>query len=548
MDTRIPGHSIVACRPVRDGSGAGFHGVDPMNGERLEPAFEAAGPDLVRAAAQGAGDAFASGGLSDPGLRARALRLAAERILALGTGLTDRMARETGLAAGRCASERDRTVFQLRTFADLVDEGGWIDAVIDHGDPARAPLPKPDVRRMLRPLGPVAVFGAGNFPLAFGVAGGDTASALAAGCPVVVKGHPGHPGTGELVARAFAGAVLEAGLPAGAFSFLHSGGARGHEVGAGLVRHPAIRAAGFTGSKAGGLALARLAAERPEPIPFFAEMGSLNPTFVLEDALLTDGPGIAAKLAGAILGSSGQLCTKPGIIAVVWSDAARDFETALVRLVVGADPAVMLDERIRCRFDERTDVLRGVPLLRPAPDGTAPARGFRCAPHVDVRCAGDFLGALDPRTCSQDRVELLAEEWFGPGAIVLHCFSDAELLEVATVVPGSLAASVFAGPNDGYLLPRLAETLAARAGRVVFNGVTTGVEVCAAMHHGGPFPATNRPETTSVGAAAIRRWCRPVAWQNAPDALLPPELQEANPRNVFRVVDGHRRKPGASNR
>ncbi len=527
----IAGVSIIAGRhaaasPAPD---ARFHGVEAATGAPLAITFVAASPQDVSAACEAGRGAESILRDSSPDRRAALLRGIADGIAALGDSLVETVCLETGLGSDRIRGERDRTVFQLRTFADLAVRGDWVDAVIDRGNPTRTPLPKPDVRRMLRPLGLCAVFPASNFPLAFGVAGGDTASAVAAGCPVVVKGHPAHPATGEMVATVVAAAVAGTGLPGGTFSFLHAGGVRDITVGEELVRHPHVRAVGFTGSKGGGLSLARLAASRDEPIPVFAEMGSVNPTFLLPDAVAADAEGLATKLAGAIVGSVGQLCTKPGLLFVVASKPAEAFLFALAGRLAAASPAPMLTSRTLANFAARLRsqaTIEGVSTVGGVAE-PASSPGSKVLP-VLLRVSADVFA----------RNPTLAEECFGPSAIAVVCTSPEQMQALAATLPGSLAAAVFAADSDSKHATILADVVASRVGRVVFGGVTTGVEVCAAMQHGGPFPATTRPETTSVGSAAIRRWCRPIAWQNAPDGFLPPALRDANPLNIARTVDG----------
>jgi NADP-dependent aldehyde dehydrogenase len=393
-------------------------------------------------------------------------------------------------------------------FANVVREGSWIDAAIDRADPARSPLPKPDLRRMLRPLGPVAVFGASNFPLAYSVAGGDTASALAAGCPVVVKGHPAHPGTGEMVAAAVSRAVAKVGLHPGTFSFLHSGGERDLAVGTELVSHPAIKAVGFTGSPVGGMALVRLAASRSDPIPVFAEMGSVNPVVILPGALAANPADLAGKLAASATASYGQMCTCPGLIFAVQSPAFDALKVALSAAFAAAKPAPMLSPRVRDGYLRRLGDnahTSGVEILAGSESQASPA-----------------LLAVDAATFIASPG--LHEECFGPAAILVACRSVAEMLEAAAHIPGSLTATLWADASDDA--SRFVDLLTQRAGRFIVNGVPTGVEVSPAMVHSGPMPACNRPDTTAVGPQAIRRWCRPVCYQNVPQYLLPEELRD----------------------
>lgn len=503
-----------------------FRAFAPGRGGELVTKFHAATSQDVDNACTQAAAAFAANCAVEPRTIALLLEGIAANIVALGNSLVSVACEETGLPEARIAGERDRTCNQLRMFAGMVREGSWVNAIIDHGDAARKPLPRPDLRRMLRPLGPVAVFGASNFPLAYSTAGGDTASALAARCPVIVKGHPSHPGTGELVAHAVRDAVDNAGLHAGTFSFLHAGGEREMAVGSELLMHPAVAAVGFTGSFKGGMALHRLAQERATPIPVFAEMGSTNPVFVMPGSLATRAAEIAEKLVGSATASVGQMCTCPGLIFVVSGKAAKALISDLSTRLTGVAAQAMLSPRVASGFSSRVSEASragGVGLLV---GGTG--HDGRVTPSLLRVTLADFL-----------RSPTLAEEIFGPAAIVVECPDAASLLGAARAVHGSLTATIWSEPGeDGAVV--LFQQLVERAGRVIHNGVPTGVEVAAAMVHGGPFPATNQPQSSAVGTLAIERWCRPVCYQNVPDALLPVELKEANPLGISRLVDGRR--------
>ncbi|MEH0934163.1 aldehyde dehydrogenase (NADP(+)) [Micromonospora psammae] len=463
----------------------------------------------------------ATAALADSSLTDRAgwLRAAADVL----DGHADQIVRladeETHLGAARLTGELARTTGQLRLFADAVEEGSFLDVTIDHADPD---VPRPDVRRMMRPLGPVAVFAASNFPLAFSVAGGDTASALAAGCPVVVKAHEGHPRLSALV-----GGLLATVLPAGAVTVLH-----GREAGRALVRDPAIRAVGFTGSLTGGRALFDLAAGRPDPIPFYGELGSLNPVVVTPAAVAARGEAVARDFVASFTLGSGQFCTKPGLLFL---PAGHGLEAALVEAVAAVRPGPLLGEWIRAGFDERLAALAALPgvrgLVAPAPgDGHTASAALLTVP------AARF--AAEPAA---------AQECFGPASLVIEYADRADLLAALAAVPGSLTATVHGESDDDADLVRAVLDLATeRAGRVVWNGWPTGVTVGWAMHHGGPWPSTTAPLHTSVGVAAIRRFLRPVAYQNLPDALLPEALREANPLGLPRRVDGRLREPVAA--
>lgn len=492
-----------------------FQSVNPATGQTLPAVHRAAPSDEVDSACLLAAEAFESMLLRPNRDRAPLLDAIAAAISVLGDALLETASQETGLTVPRIRAERDRTVFSLKMFASLVRDGAWVRAQIDPGDPHRTPQPRPDLRRMLRPLGPVAVFGASNFPLAYSTAGGDTASALAAGCPVVVKGHPSHPATSEMVARAVSEAVRETGFHHGTFAHLAAGGDRELAIGQELVTHPAIKGVGFTGSFRGGTALARLAASRPEPIPVFAEMGSINPIFVMAGAMAADAESIAEKIFGAVTNSTGQMCTCPGLIFITRAGGSERFVTKLTALIAAASAQPMLSDRIRRGFLDRLHEVSGVPGVDQAARSESGEGGGAMQPAVVLRTD---LSAFT-------RFPTLREECFGPSTIIVECDEERDLLAAAELLPGSLAGAIFADDADAGRAGTLARTLAQRVGRLVFNGVTTGVEVSAAMVHGGPWPATNQPHTTAVGALAMERWCRPLCYQNAPEALLPEELR-----------------------
>ncbi|KAA0255998.1 MAG: aldehyde dehydrogenase (NADP(+)) [Acidobacteria bacterium] len=503
-----------------------FRATDPATGATLAPEFVEATGQEVDAAARAAGVAFPAFAALPAARRARFLRAVAEEILGIGEPLVARAAAETGLPRPRLEGERGRTVGQLRMFADLVEEGSWVDARIDRALPDRAPLPRPDLRRMLVPLGPVAVFGASNFPLAFSVAGGDTASALAAGCPVVVKAHPAHPGTSELASRAILAAAARSGVPAGAFSMVQG---PSPSVGLALVTHPEITAVGFTGSFRGGRALFEAAARREEPIPVFAEMGSANPVFVLPGALLERGSAVATGLAASVTLGAGQFCTNPGLTFLVRSEEADRFLSDLSRLLGEAPAGTMCHEGIRSGYEEALSEVASLPgvrlLARSAARGPNPATEARPA----LLATGLSTFRAEPR---------LAHEVYGPVTLAVLCDSESDLVEAARSLPGHLVSAVHGTPEELAGCRDLVTALSSRAGRVVVNGFPTGVEVSPAMQHGGPWPATTDARFTSVGTAAILRWARPVTYQDAPASLLPEELRDANPSGILRLVDG----------
>jgi 2,5-dioxopentanoate dehydrogenase len=443
--------------------------------------------------------------------RAAFLRKIGEEIEGIEEELLTVCADETGLGRDRLAGERARTVNQLRMFASLIEEGSWVDARIDTAQPDRKPVPKPDVRRMLEPLGPVGVFAASNFPLAFSVAGGDTASALAAGCPAVVKAHPGHPRTSALVGDAIKRAVRASGIDAGVFGLLSD---QSIEIGVALVRHPEIKAIGFTGSFAGGKALLDAAAAREEPIPVFAEMGSLNPLFILPHALTNRRDKIAQGLADSVTLGVGQFCTKPGFVAGIAGDGLEVLAGQVGDLLSKKPAGQMLTDGIAARFKKLIEERRSF----------VSAEGGGIFLETDL---GTFL-----------REPELHEELFGPATLLVKCSSEADLVAFAKQLKGQLTATLHADESDMELAAQLAEILRTKVGRIIWNGYPTGVEVCPAMHHGGPYPATSDARFTSVGTAAIQRFVHPTCYQNFPEALLPVELRNKNARNIWRTLNG----------
>jgi len=451
--------------------------------------------------------------------RAAFLRRIGEEIDALGEELLTVCTEETGLGRDRLAGERARTVNQLRMFTNLIEEGSWVDARIDTAQPDRKPVPKPDVRRILEPLGPIGVFAASNFPLAFSVAGGDTASALAAGCPVVVKAHPGHPRTSAMVGAAIKRAVSACGIDEGVFGLLSS---QSIEIGIKLVQHPAIKAIGFTGSFAGGKALLDAAAAREEPIPVFAEMGSLNPLFILPHALATRRDKIAQGLADSVALGVGQFCTKPGFVAGIAGDGLETLAGQVGDLLSKKPAGRMLTEGISARFKKLIEERRS---------------------FIAAEGGGIFL-ETDLSTFVKEPE--LHEELFGPATLLVKCSSEADLIAFAKQLKGQLTATLHADDPDMELAGRLAEILRTKVGRIIWNGYPTGVEVCPAMHHGGPYPATSDARSTSVGTAAIERFVHPTCYQNFPEALLPVELRNKNEKNIWRTVNGELTKGNVS--
>lgn len=505
---------------------AEFVAIDPRTGEPVGSYVEASPAEVV-SAAQAAQRASTDQRFLDDAARSAFLDAAAARLRVEACEIVRCASRETGLSDGRLEGELERTARQLEAFARLLAAGDYVEACIDLPDPDAQPIPRPDIRRMLVPIGPVAVFGAGNFPLAFSTAGGDTASALAAGCPVIVKGHPAHPGTAELVAEALHHAQRRTGMPEGAFSQLASAGPAVGEL---LVERPEIGAVAFTGSFAAGRALMRRAAARPQPIPVYAEMSSVNPFVVTTKALHARGEAIATGLASSISGSAGQLCTKPGLIFVPAGAEGAELQTQVARRLAQMQPQPLLGERVRDALNDRVRQLRK--LAEEIESGASPpsdddGKGFRACACV-FRTTTTQLG-LQPQ---------LREECFGPVALFVEYEDLERLLAALTALDGQLTASLHAEPEETETSLAIVGALERIAGRLVFNDYPTGVSVTCAMHHGGPWPATSDQRHTSVGMAAIARFLRPVAWQNAPQELLPPQLRDENPRGITRHVDG----------
>ncbi len=521
----LHGKSLIAGQPGRTG-GATFRTVNPATGEKLPPDFHGAANDEVDRALAAAAVAFADYRARTPGDRARFLDTIAAEIEALGDELLQRAHAETGLPLARITGERGRTCAQLRLFAQLVREGSWVDARIDPALPDRQPAPRPDLRRMLQPLGPVVVFGSSNFPLAFSVAGGDTASALAAGCPVVVKAHRAHAGTAELVGTAIGRAVSAAGLPAGVFSMIHGDGAT---VGLAMVKHPATAAVGFTGSRTAGRALFDAAAARPHPIPVFAEMSSLNPVFLLPGAIRERAPALAQGLLASFTLGVGQFCTKPGLVFALRSPETDEFLQQLAGAVRKAPCGTMLTAGIRDAFVANRGKVTAVAGVEGIAESGSAADAARTEAPASVATAPGRLFLDHPE---------LATEAFGPFTLAVLAADVDELNACAAALEGQLTATVHGTAADLAGARPLLSVLEQKAGRLLVNGFPTGVEVSPAMNHGGPYPATTDVRFTSVGTAAILRFARPVCYQSFPDPLLPPALQNANPLGLLRLVDG----------
>ncbi len=521
----LSGNQLIAGH-WQGGSAGYFRAVNPVSGEPLEPQFSCASEEQVGAAvatASACADEFAN---TSPAQRAEFLNACADQIMALGDSLLERVTAETGYPRARAEGERGRTCHQLRLFADWVLTGDYLEARIDTALPDRQPLPRPDLRSCNQALGPVAVFGASNFPLAFSVAGGDTASAFAAGCPVIVKGHNSHPGTSELVAHAIAQAVQKCGLPGGVFSLLLGAG---NQIGAELVRAPGIKAVGFTGSFSGGSALFKLANEREEPIPVFAEMGSVNPVVVLPKALAERAESIAEDFVASLTLGTGQFCVNPGLVLGVAGEDLTRFAEAAATALRQVDAGVMLNQNTQQSYKNGVAHLRdqaGVSTLATGKDAVE-TEGYRCQASLLTVSGQAFLD--NPA---------LQEEVFGPVSFLVQCRDEAELLAVVSSLKGQLSGTVQCANGELAHYVDLVQLLRQRVGRIVVNGFPTGVEVCHAMVHGGPFPAATDSRFTSVGTLAIARFLRPVCYQNFPDESLPLALRNSNPLRITRLVNG----------
>ncbi len=508
--------------------GATFQALTPQTGAALPPVYHSASPAEVDAAAALAAEAFASYSQVSGKQKAAFLRRAADSLDAHKQELAERAHLETALPLPRLTGEVGRTSGQLRLFASVVEEGSWVQARIDPALPDRQPLPRPDIRSMLRPLGPVVVFGASNFPLAFSVAGGDTASALAAGCPVIVKAHPAHPGTSEFVAHLLTAAAAAESLHPGVFQMLFDAGV---EVGTALVNHPLVRAVAFTGSLRAGRALMDIAAARPHPIPCFTEMSSGNPVFVLPSALRNGPNQLAQNLFGSFTLGAGQFCTKPGIVFIPEAAEAPDgaaFFDQLKALVRDSHPFTLLTPGIAKAYTSASEArARQAPLA-------ATADHALTANHPAAANAQLFNVCLDQLIGQPG----LADEIFGPDTLLVHCDSTTDYIRAAQSLDGHLTATILGDEADLAAHADLVRILEQKAGRLIVNGFPTGVEVSHAMVHGGPYPATSDPRFTSVGAQAIFRFAKPVCFQGFPQSLLPGELQDSNPLSIRRLRDG----------
>jgi NADP-dependent aldehyde dehydrogenase len=506
------------------GTREAIRAINPATGTPLEPAYLGGDAGHVEHACALAWAAFDTYRATSLQVRATFLETIAAQIEGLGDELIDRAVAETGLPRPRIQGERGRTCGQLRSFARTVRAGEWLDVRVDTAQPQRAPLPRADLRQRHIALGPVAVFGASNFPLAFSVAGGDTASALAAGCPVVVKAHGAHPGTSELVGQAVARAVKDCGLPGGVFSLLYGSG---REVGMALVTDPRIKAVGFTGSRSGGIALTQAAQARPEPIPVYAEMSSINPVYLFPAALAARGDALAEGFVTSLTQGAGQFCTNPGLLIAVKGNALERFIQAASDLLSRCPAQTMLTPGIFNAYE--TGVCTLAKHARVAAQGLVAQGPNQGQAQLFVTQGEAFLAN-----------EHLQAEVFGAASLIVECIDEEQVRAVSEHLEGQLTATLHLDEAD---LPRaraLLPVLERKAGRLLANGWPTGVEVCDAMVHGGPFPATSDSRSTSVGTAAIFRFLRPVCYQDVPDALLPDALQHGNPLLLRRLLDGQR--------
>ncbi|OEK05888.1 aldehyde dehydrogenase (NADP(+)) [Roseivirga misakiensis] len=517
----ITGKNYIGSRATADGSQI-LKAYNPTDGSVFQEEFIAATPQEIDDAVNLAQRAFASYKAVSYEKRAQFLETIAEEIMAIGDNLLERASGESGLPLGRFQGERGRTCNQLKMFANVLREGSWLGANIDTAIPDRQPIPKVDLRKMHVPIGPVAVFGASNFPLAFSTAGGDTASALAAGNPVIVKGHEAHLGTNDLVTQAVLSAVEKCDMPDGVFSMVNGGISVGQQI----VKHPKVKAVGFTGSVKGGRAIFDMANQRPEPIPVYAEMGSTNPCFLMPDKLSGDPVGLGNTFANSVALGVGQFCTSPGLLIGIQSSALDEFTDTLSKSLAEKEAVTMLNEKIATSYYTHRGAVIEQTGVEEIGDSTNPGsnKGKPLTAKVNAKT---FL-----------KNPILHEEIFGPFTIVVICEDTNEMLAVANALHGQLTGTMVATDSDIEKYADIVEALSTKVGRLLFNGVPTGVEVCHSMQHGGPYPASTDQRTTSVGTAAISRFVRPIAYQNWPDHLLPEALKNSNPLQIWRTING----------
>lgn len=521
---KITGQNIIGYTSSATGT-ATFQGTNPATGELLPGAFHQATANEANEIAVKAAAAFKIYSQKSGEEKAIFLEAIAEEIMALGDDLINRAIAETGLPAARLTGERGRTTGQLKLFAQLLREGSWVDARIDTAIPDRQPLPKPDLRSMMIAVGPVMVFGASNFPFAYSAAGGDTASALAAGCPVIVKAHPSHPGTDEMVSHAIISAAKKTNMPDGVFSMLFSD----ETIAIKLVTDPAVKAIGFTGSRKGGMAIFNAAVNRAEPIPVYAEMSAVNPVILMPDAVAANANGIAQGLVASVTMGVGQFCTNPGLVFMVNDDNAAGFLNTLSEGFKNAMPGTMLSANICANYYSGVDKLKSTAAVTALAHSNtaADAAKTEALPYVFTVTQKDFIANKQ-----------LSHEVFGPATLVVLCNNVDEIGDILKDMEGQLTATVHATDAYEKQIQPLIDLMKEKAGRVIFGGFPTGVEVCDAMVHGGPFPSTTDGRSTSVGTAAILRFVRPVAYQNFPAHLLPDALKNNNPLHILRKVNG----------
>ena len=516
----ITGKNYIGNSPENNGNDT-FQAYNATEFKLLDEMFYCATEEETNSAIELATKAFQEYKSFSAEKKATFLESIAEEILNLGEELVNTAMSESALPEGRIIGERGRTINQLKMFARLLREGSWIEATIDTAIPDREPIPKPDLRKYRQAVGPVVIFGASNFPLAFSTAGGDTASALAAGCPVIVKSHPSHPGIGELVASAIIKAAEKNNIPNGVFSFLNDSG---FKVGTQLVQHPDVKSIAFTGSLTGGKALFDLASNRTEPIPVFAEMGSINPVFIFPEKLKVNYEELAQGLAGSITLGVGQFCTNPGLIFTVENEALEAFIKSLSTHIQKSVPGKMLNKGIVENYSAKRKKMlseKGIVV-----EGTSDLQdGFGSPTVVSVE-GSTFLENPD-----------LHEEVFGPFSLIVKCKNFEEMLHITGTLEGQLTATFQADRDELINHKNIVDIVKEKVGRLIFNGVPTGVEVCSSMHHGGPYPASTDSRFTSVGTDAIKRFTRPICYQDWPNELLPDELKNENPLNIWRLVD-----------
>ena len=521
----ITGNHFIAGREVAP-TGHTFQAQAPATGKALDGVFGDASHAEADAAMQAADEAYDALRLAPVETRAAFLDTLADEIMALGDALLERAHAETALPIARLTGERGRAMGQCKMFAALIRDGSWAQASIDRALPDRQPVPKPDVRKVLLPIGPVVVFGASNFPFAIGVVGTDTVCALAAGCPVVVKGHPAHPGTCEMLSRAVYAALAKCGLPAGAFSVLHG---KGNDIGVTLVKHPLTQAVAFTGSLRGGRALMDVAAARPQPIPFYGEMGSVNPVFVLPQALAQRSAKMAEGYIQSVNMGVGQFCTNPAVVVGLAGDGLNSFVESAAAEAAKVSPASMLHRGICEAYEAGTAVWHTIDGLKLAGESST------AADHAATQAACRiFTTTVDV----MENNEELRREVFGPCSIITECADKEEMLRFARGLEGQLTAAIHGTEEDLAEFAPLVRVLERKVGRIIFNGFGTGIEPCPSMHHGGPYPAASHSFFTSIGTSAIYRFVRPVCYQSFPDAALPEALKNEGPTGAFRLIDG----------